>query len=357
MSEPRLVRRCAAVACAAVLILLGACERAADLPPDELAPLSLDRPAAYRADGPRLPAFSGLDPTARGWVKVDDLLWLQAEDVTAYRQGLVFDGTSHVPVDRPLPEGAAAEHSFRIRTDHVAVHTDAAWSAGLSVAREAEAHVRRLVSGYGDALDLRLPAGPLKIVVTARRAELTQILQLLVRDPVAWGAFYDARTGNMYVSLEPAPAGTLPWEADLRHEMTHQILDLSRPEARRMRTWAAPWFWLWEGIAVWSESLGGSRSGQADRIGRFQRRYAWNDWVPLAALGDRPQDGFEGKHYDQMAHLMTWLLDPRAPARRAGMFDIVRRLQHGPVPAAALEAALGMPLAQAEDAWRATVGR
>ena len=46
--------------------------------------------------------------------------------------------------------------------------------------------------------------GPLKVVVTATRREFEDTLRCLVADPVGWGAFYDARTGNVYVSLEPA---------------------------------------------------------------------------------------------------------------------------------------------------------
>lgn len=322
-------------------------------------PATRDRPPRWRRDGPRLPAFSGADPTARGWVKVDDLLWIDAEHQSAYGQGLVSDGQAYVPVGRALPPSVSARNGYRLRTDHVALHTNVAWASAVTIAREAEGHVQRLVGQYGDTLGLRLPHGPLRVVVTASRAEFTALLRGLVRDPVSWGAFYDARTGIVYTSFEAAPRGALPWRADLRHEMSHQILDLSRPDTRRARPFPEPWFWLWEGIAMWTETLGdppGTDTGAA-RIERFQRRYAWNDWTPLERLFRLPPRRFEGKHYDQTASLMRYLLDPAAPARRGAVLDLVRRLMKGPLSAGALERALGTNVAGLQQAWVATVGR
>jgi hypothetical protein len=264
-----------------------------------------------------------------------------------------------VPLERALPPNVAARSGYRLRTDHVALHTNVAWASAVTIAREAEEHVQRLVGQYGRLLGLRVPDGPLRVVVTASRAEFQSLLRGLVRDPVTWGAFYDARTGTVYTSREPAERGALPWRADLRHEMTHQILDLSRPTARRGRPFPEPWFWLWEGIAMWTETLGdppGIDTG-ADRIGRFQRRYAWDEWTPLAQLFRLPPKRFEGRHYDQTASLMRYLLDERHPARRGAVLDLVRRLMRGSLSESALSSAVGTDVAGLEKDWRATVGR
>jgi hypothetical protein len=355
MSPARPVRRRASLLGFAALALLAACQATGTGPADLLG--ATDRPAAWRGDGPRLPAFSGADPQARGWVRVDDLLWLDRADAGPYRQGLVFDGHAHVPFDRALAPGTPAEDGFLLRTDHVSVRTNASWAQGLQVAREAQGHVERLVGEFGDALDVRLPEGPLVVVVTATRGEFEHLLREREANPVAWGAFYDHRSGHVTLSVEPAAEGALPWRADLRHEMTHQILDLSRPPERRGRTWELPWFWLWEGVAVWSESLGPDVGGLAARLGRFRRRYAWNEWTPWARLVQMGQEAFAGRQYDQVASMMRWLLDPHAPGRRARVLALMRRLQRGPVPARALPEALGTSVARAEADWRATIGR
>jgi len=215
------------------------------------------------------------------------------------------------------------------------------------------------MDAYGDALALRLPSGPLHVVVTAGRPEFASTLRGIVRDPVTWGAFYDARSGAVYTSLQPAPKGALPWQADLRHEMTHQILDLSRPSSQRTRPFAEPWFWLWEGIAIQMETLGdppGTDSGAA-RLERFRKRYAWDDWTRLDALFRLPQRRYEGRHYDQTASLMRYLLEPGTPARRAATLDVIRRLMRGPLAGTALTRALGTDTAGLETQWRRTVGR
>ncbi len=358
------VRRAFLAAAVAGALLVGGCE---GLPTDGLAPdvqtqpapLQIDRPPLPRHDGPRLPAFSGGDPAARDWMKVDDLLWIERRDEAAYRKGLVTDGVSYVSVDAAPTRSVSAEAGFRLRTDHLAVYTNASWRRALQVAREAELHVTRLVRDYGEPLDLRLPQGPMKVIVTATRKEFVRTLRGLVHDPVGWGAFYDARSGNVYVSLEPAKQGPLPWRADLRHEMTHQILDLSRPLARRARPFATPWFWLWEAFSVWSEGLGDLPGDDtlSARLGRFRRKYAWGEWTPLASLFALEQESFAGQHYDQTASLMRFLLDEGQPARRNAVLNIIRRLLSGPVPSDALARALGMTTAEIETAWRETVQR
>jgi hypothetical protein len=343
-----------------LLTLLGAsallaCQGLEDGSLVQEAPEPVDRPALQRRSGERLPAFSGSSPERRGWARVDDLLWIAQGDVDAYRQGLVHDGSRYVSVRSPLPPGTPAARGYRLRADHVALHTNAAWDRAKVVAREAEAHVQRLVSQYGEALDLRLPQGPLKLIVSASRRELETTLAGLVHHPVGWGAFYDARSGNVYMSLEAATRGALPWQADLRHEMTHQVLDLSRRAGRRGRTFSAPWFWLWEGIAIGSEGLGGRLGSQ--RAERFRKRYANGEWTRLADLVRLDAGAFEGRHYDQTASLMDYLLDPSRPNLRSATLSIVRDLLHGPVPADALERRGGLDLATLEARWQQTVGR
>lgn len=351
MTIRRLARR------AFLLALAGGLAACHGLPDGSLeqtrTPTVVDRAPMPRRTGERLPAFSGVDPRTRGWAKVDGLLWIHADHVEAYRAGQVFDGVGFVSVASPLPPGTQAERGYRLRTSHVALHTNAAWKRAEVVAREAEAHVTRLVGSYGDALDLRLPSGPLKVVVTATRAEFESVLAGLVRDPVGWGAFYDARSGNVYVSLEPAARGSMPWQADLRHEMTHQILDLSRATSLRGRAFPPPWFWLWEGIALHAEGLGGG--APSPRPARFQRRRARNEWTPLAELVRLGPWSFEGRHYDQTASLMGYLLDPADPQVRAGTLSLVRDLLRGGVEAQALERRTGLDVATLQQRWLGTL--
>ena len=103
-------------------------------------------------------------------------------------------------------------------------------------------------------------------------------------------------------------------------------------------------------------SPGGVDSG-AQRIERFRKRYAWNEWTHLRELFEMPQRSFEGRHYDQTASLMRFLMDPRVPARRAAMLDLVRRLLSGRLSDTALERAVGMSTDQLEAAWLQTAGR
>ncbi|MDA1194506.1 MAG: hypothetical protein O2894_04915 [Planctomycetota bacterium] len=314
-----------------------------------------DRPALYRPDGPRLPAFSGVDPARRGWTKVDGLLWIEASHAEAYAAGLVPSGGSFVSARQMLPPTTPADEGFRLRTDHLAVHTNASWAQASLIAREAEAHVTRLVASYGDALNLRLPQGPLKVIVMATRAEFEAALHQQVGDPLGWGAYYDARTGAVNISLEPAAHGALPWQADLRHELTHQVLDLSRPLARRGRPFPVPWFWLWEGIAVWSEGLGGGPT--TEREARWRVRRARGEVEPIARLIERDATSFEGRHYDQAGLFVTWLLDPGVAPRQRATLDLVRDLLRGGVGADEWVARLGNTPDELERRWLDTVGR
>lgn len=309
----------------------------------------------YRSEGARLPAFSGSDPVARGWVRVDDLLWVDQRDAEAYARGQVRDGERFVSTQASLPASVRADRGFLLRTDHVAVRTNVSWDRAKDIARAAEEHLQRVFATLGEPLNLRLPQDPLPVVVIARRAEFEARLRGLVADPLAWGAFYDSQTGQVNVCAEPAARGALPLIADLRHEMTHQILDLSRPPSRRGHPFSVGWFWLWEGVAVWSEHLGdgpGVDHGSM-RLMRFERRYAWQQWTPLVDLVALSPRHFEGRHYDQVASFMRYLMD--RSRHRAAVLDLLRRLLHGE-PTPSLGEALRTPILQVEREWLADRG-
>ncbi len=312
----------------------------------------------HRAQGPRLPAFLGEDPRARGWVKVDDLLWIDARDEEAWRRGEVHDGVRYRPRDSALPPGARATEGFRLRTDHVALRTNLPWDEAVALARAADAHCRRLIEGYGEALDLRLPADPLPVVAAATRAEFEHLLRSRLGAPLAWNAFYDARSGVVFVCGEPAREGALPLVADLRHEMTHQILDLTRPQALRGAPFSPPWFWLWEGFAMHAENLGDAwpREAGALRLERARRRLAWGRATPLADLVALPQMAFEGHHYDQAAAVVRFLMGAAWPGGREATLGVLRGLLARPAEAPDFEAVYGAPPAALDAAWRRAMG-
>jgi hypothetical protein len=350
-------------AMARIPIALGACLLLAgcsqDLSPTPDPSAALPTRPDTRFTGPRMPSFSGTDPAQRGWVKVDGLLWVAADQADAYARGLVFDGTSYAPVDRGLPPGTPPETGFLLRTDHVSLRTNLPWREGVRVARIAETHVVNLVAAYGEALDLRLPAAPLTVVASARRAEFETRLRQVVADPVGWGAFYDSRSGAVHVSAEPALRGPLPLEADLRHEMTHQVLDLSTPQVGRGRIFGGLYFWLWEGIAVDAENLGDppGRGAGAERLARFRRRLAWNDTTPLERLFALSQSDFEGKHYDQTASLMAFLASDAVPGARAALLATLHRLLRGQAQPGEWERAVGLGPRDLEARWLAATAR
>jgi hypothetical protein len=347
------------VAAISILGWLCACTPSSDPELADLRPAAAPPAPRYRGEGERLPAYCGRAPAERGWICVDGFLWIEARDLDAFRAGKVFDGRAYVPFAEALPPGVRANEGFRLRTDHVTLQSNLAWDRAKIVAREAQSHVVRLVGAYGDLLGLRLPADPLPVVVYGSRVEFEGVLSHLVADPVGWGAFYDARSGVVHVSAEPAASGALPWRADLRHEMTHQILDLSRPPSRRAVAVSAPWFWLWEGIAVWFEGLGdppGVDTGR-DRIIRYQVRHARQESTPLTTLIQLSQAEFQGRHYDQTASFMRFLLDDRNPRRRDNVLALVAGMLHGRMPAERLEQATGATLPELEREWLATVGR
>ncbi|MCA9314916.1 MAG: hypothetical protein H6806_11375 [Planctomycetes bacterium] len=312
-------------------------------------------PAAWRAEGERLPARAAPDPLLAGWTRVDDLHYVAPEDADAYAQGLVRVGADLVPRAQPLPTETPVEGGHVLRTDHVLLRTNVSYELALDVAREAELHVQRVFEAWGEALDIRFPADAVVVLLMATREEFAMHLAHRVAEPVGWGAFYDATTGIVNVCAEPAPRGALPWTADLRHEMTHQLLDLSRPPRRRGQAFGAPWFWLWEGIAVHAEQLGdtGPRPTNVARYGRFRRRLYMGQWAPLRDLVAREARDFEGRHYDQTASWMSVLLTADDPARTARVLQAVRDLLAGRSPGT-VEAVVGRSLEAEEAAWLET---
>ncbi len=338
------------------LLLGGGC--AGTIAPHAQGPPSTGSAPSYRPQGPRLPEFLGGDPQRRGWVKVDDLLWIDARDVEAYARGEVFDGRGYVARDQAVAAGVAAREGFHLRTSHVALRTNLPWSAAVELAREAEAHLVRLLGEYGDALDLRLPDDPLPIVAFATRAEFEQQLEQSVSHAVAWSAFYDAHSGQVYVSGQAAPEGALPLVADLRHEMTHQILDLSRPPGLRGQTFPPGWFWLWEGFAMYAENLGDTwpKESGALRLERARKRLAWGQASALAELIALPQMAFQGRHYDQSASLMRFLMSEQWPGGRAATLAVVRELLSRPEAGPRFEDVYGGTPQEIEEAWRRQLG-
>jgi hypothetical protein len=174
-------------------------------------------------------------------VKADDgLLWVEARDAEAFRAGRLRLGDGTVPFAEADRVPKSADGGYALRTDHLLLRTNVAFARARELAALAEAHVARVLEVYGPALDLRLPEDPLRLVVASRRAEFGRLLQQKVADPVEWGAFYDAKDGVVYAGDEPLGQGGVGVVADLRHELTHAILDLGRPEAGRARCSSGP---------------------------------------------------------------------------------------------------------------------
>jgi hypothetical protein len=256
---------------------------------------------------------------------VDDLLWAEGENVDVVAR---HAGGPALARARPLPPGTPAESGYVLRSDHVSLRTNLPWEEALRIARLAETHVRLLFERYGDDLDLRLPDAPLTVLAVATRAEFDARLRRFVAEEVSWGAFYESTSATVFVSREPAPRGPLPLEADLRHELTHQVLDLSTPDVGRGRIFAGLHFWLWEGIAVHAESLGDApdRPANRERFARFARRLAAGEWTPLETLLRMPQARFDGRHYDQTASLMRYLMEAGFPNGRTAVVTTLRDL-------------------------------
>lgn len=316
-------------------------------------------PPLRRTEGPRDLGFAGGDPATKGWARVDDLLWVRREDEAAFRRGLLRCGEAHLPFDEADRIEKTPHDGYVLRTDHAILRTNVRFCRAVSLAHVVERHVRLVLEALGPALDLRFPAEPLRVVVAARRAEFRAALEARHGGrhgaAHAWGAYYDGGSGTVHVCDEPDPAGGLSVVADLRHETTHAVLDLGRPERGRTRMFDRPHFWAWEGVAMWTEGLGDPRETRegALREGRFRRRVAWGDLTPLAELFALGQDAFLGRHYDQAAVLFAWLMDVEDGALRPGLLALVARVMDGEAERDDVVRLLGRPVEDLEASFRA----
>jgi hypothetical protein len=346
------VRRLALAALVALLAAPAACTSRAPRCPTEAARPS---PPRRRTTGPRAIPFAGGDPEAKGWVKADDLLWVDDRDVAAFRKGqLRLEGrwVSFAEADAaPKPP----EAGYVLRTDHVVLRTNVPFARARELARVAERHVMAVLDVFGDALDLHLPADPLPIVVAARRSEYENLLASRVPEGADWGAFYVALDGTVHACDEPREAGGLSVVADLRHEMTHALLDLGRPEEGRARMFVRPQFWLWEAAAIWTEGLGDAPDARqgTERFARFRRRLAWGQTVPLAEMFSLRQADFQGRHYDQAASFVAWLLETDGGSRRAAVLALLGHVMDGRGEADDVAKFLGLETSDAEKRWLA----
>ncbi len=310
-----------------------------------------------RATGPRWIPFSGEDPGARGWVKVDDLLWVESAHAGAFRGGLLWDGAAYVPFADVDRRDAPPEGAYVLRTDHLVVSTNVPFARARALAATFERHVAAVLDAFGEPLDLRLPADPLRVVVARRRSEFEAVLREKVDRPVEWGAFYVPAEGTVYASEERRESGGLSVVADARHELTHAVLDVGRPSPARGRMFAGPHFWAWEGAAVWTERLldpAGSAHG-SERFDRFRRRHAAGDVTPLADLFALRQADFAGRHYDQVASLTSWLMEADGGRARAGFLALLARAMDGAAEAGDFERLVGMTPEVAQTRWLATL--
>lgn len=335
-----------------LLVLVSGCTRPSGTVSDP------DAPPRRRTDGPRSVPFAGGDPSLRGWVKVDDLLWVREEDEDAFRRGLLRCGTAHLPFDEADRIEKTPEDGYVLRTDHAVLRTNVPFCRAATLAKEVERHVERVLDLYGGPLDLRFPADPLRIVVAARRTEFEAALSARMASPPPWGAFYQAVDGTVYACDEPLKSGGLSVVADLRHETTHAVLDLGRPDHGRERMFHRPHFWLWEAAAMWTEGLGdppNAREG-AERFARFRRRAAWGDVTPLDELFALGQDGFLGRHYDQTATLFAWMWDLDDGALRPGLMALLVRVMDGKAEREDFPRLVGRSVDDVEARFKASLG-
>ncbi len=350
LGPPPLLR--APAACLAAVLAVGACQAGpagrGEGRASETAETST-RPQR-RESGPRLAApFGGRDPASLGLVKVEGLLWVPLSEATSWPaggMGLLAD------------PGAGPGAGLALRTDHVLLSTDLPAEKALGLARLAQGHVEALMATYGEALDLRLPLEPLPVRVFARRADFEAALAARVGEAGAWNAYYDVGDGVVRVAAEPAAQAPLPLSADLKHELTHAVLDLSAPRpVPHARIVGGLHFWLWEGIAVHAEGLGEAGAGAAYgvRAARFERRLARREVPALADYLVLSQERFTGLHYDMTAVWMRFLLaDPSLGPRT---LDLLRRLIVGDLLRHDPEREWGLPVSELERRWRLYLGR
>jgi hypothetical protein len=237
------------------------------------------------------------------------------------------------------------------------VRTNVRFDRARSLAAVGERQVRAVLARFGEALDLRLPADPIPVVVAATRGEYGQLLGEGGGAPPAWGAFYRSSDGTVVACDEPAPSGALPLVADLRHELAHAVIDLGREDPGRPAMFHRAHFWVWEAAAVWSESFG-DPPGHAEnraRLDRFRARLARGETTPLGTLATLPQERLEGRHYDQLASFAAWLLDADGGTRRAGFARLLSTVAAGRAEAGEFERAIGLSIEEAERRWLAAV--
>jgi hypothetical protein len=344
------VRRLVLAALVASLAASGACaaRERAPRPADPSAPAAPRR----RTSGPRAIPFAGGDPAAKGWVKEGDL-WVEERDAGAFREGNLRLEGRWVTFAEADAAPKSPEAGYVLRTDHVVLRTNVPFARARELAAVAERHVTAVLLAFGEALDLHLPADPLPILVAARRTEYDRLLAERVPEGADWGAFYVAALGAVYACDEPRGAGGLSVVADLRHEMTHALLDLGRPAEGRARMFSRPQFWLWEAAAIWTEGFGdapGARHGR-ERFDRFRRRLSWNQAVPLAELFALRQVDFQGRHYDQSASFVAWLMEADDGALRARTLALLGRVMDGWGETDDVERFLGLRTVEAERRW------
>jgi hypothetical protein len=338
------MRRSVSLATAA--LVLAACTQAGT-------PSPRSAPPPRRSGGPRDPGFSGADPASRGWVRVDDLLWVEAAHADAFRRGYLWDGARYASVAESDASPKSPEDGYTLRTDHLVVRTDVGFERARALAAVGERQVREVLARFGEALDLRLPGGPIPVVVAAHRADLRRLLGQGGGAAASWGAFYRASDGAVVACDEPAEAGALPLVVDLRHELTHAVIDLGHADPARPEMFHRPHFWAWEAAAVWAEGFGdapGARAN-AERFARFSARRARGETTSLAALATTRQEEFAGRHYDQLASFCAWLLDDDGGARRPGFLRLLRSVAAGRANEDDFEREIGLPLAEAERRW------
>jgi hypothetical protein len=288
------------------------------------------------------PPFLGRDPATLGLVKVEGLLWIPAAQLSAWK-----------PSGRGLPPPESGE-TVALRSDHVLLTTDLSVETALPLVALAQRHVEALMAAYGEALDLRLPSEPLPVNVHARRAAFEAALRERVGEAPAWNAWYDAERGAVEVAHEAAGEGALPVTADVKHELTHAVLDLSAfgpvPHARIA---AGLHLWLWEGVAIHAEGLGEAGGGAAATLRRERRRAreARDGPLALATLLALDQAALEGRHYDALGDLFGFLQADAALGPRT--LDLLRRLLRGDVLTNDAGREWGVPVADVERRWRA----
>ncbi|MFM8979147.1 MAG: hypothetical protein ACKOSS_01600 [Planctomycetia bacterium] len=328
-------------------LLLGACST--PRPSDGPAPGPQGAAeVARRHGGARAPAEP--DARALGLSEVEPGVWVPEADAPHWGMG-----------GRGLeaPPGAPSGQGLLLRSRHVQLETDLPGHEALALLRVAQGHVQACMARWGEALDLRLPRAPLAVEVHARRAGLEAALAQRAA-PAAAQAWYDRERARVLLACEPAPQGSLPVAADLRHELVHALLEQAAPDAPPWPALArGEWLWLWEGVALAAEDGIGAGEGPAWHLrrARLAERLRRDGLLPLGTLCALPAAAWEGRHYDLCAAWLASLAqDPAWRAREAGL---LRALLRGDLGAFDGGRAFGRTLAAEQarfTAWLAAEG-